>query len=450
MSTTSRVSICRRAVWALITVALLSLALLGLQGHANAQQEQPTVYVLTFRGAITPVLNQYLDMAVDTALASGGDVIILQLDTPGGSVEVTKAIIQDMLASPVPIVVYVSPSGAQAASAGTFITLAGHVAAMAPGASIGAASPVSIDGGENDATMQAKITNILSADIENLATRRGKEATEWAVAAVQDAAAATAAQALDLGVIDLIAMDVDDLVAQLDGRVVTVRGEERTLDTANALQTPFEMTPLQRFLNLISNPTVASILLTLGILGLVVEIRTPGFGFAGIVGIVSLLLAFYGLGQLDANLAGLALMAAALALFVAEAFTPAFGILALGGVIAFVFGAVLLFNTPGLRVPWAAIVTLAALLGSLTVFIGTKALTAQRRPPLTGGEALIGQLGRAKSTFAAGEEGSVFVHGEWWTATLSRGTVEANDKVHVVARRGYLLEVEPVDKAKRV
>jgi membrane-bound serine protease (ClpP class) len=434
--------------YVLLTVAatLLVLLLSGAGNRVAAQDDQPTVIVLTFKGAVTPVLNQYLDTAIDAALAAGSEAIILQLDTPGGSVEVTKAITQDMLASPVPIVVYVAPAGAQAASAGTFVTLAGHAAAMAPGASIGAASPVSMDGGEIDATMQAKITNILSADIENLAERRGEEATQWAIAAVQDAAAATAAQALDLGVIDIIATDVDDLLAQLDGREVLVRNEARTLRTAGAVQSPLEMTPLQRFLNLISSPTIASILLTLGILGLVVEIRTPGFGFAGIVGIVSLLLAFYGLGQLDANLAGLALMAAALALFIAEAFTPAFGILALGGMIAFVFGAVLLFNTPGLRVPWAAILSLAALLGGLTIFAGSKALAAQRRPPLTGGDALVGQTARAKSAFAAGEEGAVFLQGEWWSAALTSGAVEANDMVRVTARRGYTLEVEPLRK----
>jgi len=428
--------------------ALLVFLVAGAVERVAAQDEQPTVVVLTFKGAVTPVLNQYLDTAIDAALAAGSEAIILQLDTPGGSVEVTKAITQDMLASPVPIIVYVAPTGAQAASAGTFVTLAGHAAAMAPGASIGAASPVSMDGGEIDATMQAKITNILSADIENLAERRGEEATQWAIAAVQDAAAATAAQALDLGVIDIIATDVDDLLVQLDGREVLVRNEARMLRTAGAVQSPLELTPLQRFLNLISSPTIASILLTLGILGLVVEIRTPGFGFAGIVGIVSLLLAFYGLGQLDANLAGLALMAAALALFIAEAFTPTFGILALGGMIAFVFGAALLFNTPGLKVPWAAILSLAALLGGLTIFAGSKALAAQRRPPLTGGDALIGLTARAKSAFAAGEDGAVFIQGEWWNAVLTGGAVEANDKVRVTARRGYTLEVEPLEKDK--
>ncbi|MDI9548600.1 MAG: nodulation protein NfeD [Chloroflexota bacterium] len=446
----------RQTIGAIVTrtVLLTALAALpvflfaGAVERVAAQDDQPTVVVLTFKGAVTPVLNQYLDTAIDAALAAGSEAIILQLDTPGGSVEVTKAITQDMLASPVPIIVYVAPTGAQAASAGTFVTLAGHAAAMAPGASIGAASPVSMDGGEIDATMQAKITNILSADIENLAERRGEEATQWAIAAVQDAAAATAAQALDLGVIDIIATDVDDLLAQLDGREVLVRNEARMLRTAGAIQSTLEMTPLQRFLNLIASPTVASILLTLGILGLVVEIRTPGFGFAGIVGIVSLLLAFYGLGQLDANLAGLALMAAALALFIAEAFTPTFGILALGGMIAFVFGAVLLFNTPGLKVPWAAILSLAALLGGLTIFAGSKALAAQRRPPLTGGDALIGLTARAKSAFAAGEEGAVFIQGEWWNAVLTDGAVEANDKVRVTARRGYTLEVEPLEKDK--
>ncbi len=410
----------------------------------DAPNAAPTVYVLTFQGAITPVLNQYLDTAIVTAQAAGGEAIILQLDTPGGSVEVTKAIIQDMLASPVPIVVFVAPAGAQAASAGTFVTLAGHVAAMSPGASIGAASPVNLDGGEIDATLQAKIKNILAADIENLAARRGEQATEWAIAAVQNAEAATAARALQLGVIDIIAVDVDDLLAQLDGREVTVSGAARTLHTAGAAQTPLELTWLQQFLNLISNPTIASILLTLGILGLVVELRTPSFGFAGIVGIVSLLLAFYGLGQLEANLAGLALMAAALALFVAEAFTPTFGVLAVGGIAAFIFGAALLFNTPGLRTPWVAIVSLAAALGGLTIFISAKALAAQRRPPLTGGDALIGQTAHAKTALAAGEEGAVFVQGEWWNAALLRGVVQAGDPVRITARRGYMLEVEPL------
>ena len=443
----------RQTIGAIVTrtVLLTALAALpvflfaGAVERVAAQDDQPTVVVLTFKGAVTPVLNQYLDTAIDAALAAGSEAIILQLDTPGGSVEVTKAITQDMLASPVPIIVYVAPTGA-GCQRGDVHHASRPRSRHGAGRQHRRSQPRQHGRRRNRCHHAGKITNILSADIENLAERRGERRRSGLSPLFR--AAATAAQALDLGVIDIIATDVDDLLAQLDGREVLVRNEARMLRTAGAIQSTLEMTPLQRFLNLIASPTVASILLTLGILGLVVEIRTPGFGFAGIVGIVSLLLAFYGLGQLDANLAGLALMAAALALFIAEAFTPTFGILALGGMIAFVFGAVLLFNTPGLKVPWAAILSLAALLGGLTIFAGSKALAAQRRPPLTGGDALIGLTARAKSAFAAGEEGAVFIQGEWWNAVLTDGAVEANDKVRVTARRGYTLEVEPLEKDK--
>ena len=260
--------------------------------------------MLTFRGAVTPVLRQYLSGAIEEAQVEGAEAVILRLDTPGGSVQVTKQIVQEMLASPVPVVVYVAPSAAQAGSAGTFITLAGHVAAMAPGSSIGAASPVGGQGEDIGETMQSKVVNILSADIENLASRRGEEAVEWAVAAVQEAAAATDARALELGVIDFIATDVPDLLDQMDGFVVTVRREERTLRTADALIVPRALSPLQEFLNFISNPTVATILLTLGSIGLIAEIYNPGTFIPGMIGLISLLLGLYSLGQLEANFAG--------------------------------------------------------------------------------------------------------------------------------------------------
>ena len=202
----------------------------------------------------------------------GAEAVVLRLDTPGGSIDVTNTIIQRMLGAPVPIIVYVAPSGARAGSAGTFITLAGHAAAMAPGTSIGAASPVDMSGGEIDETLGEKIRNILSADIENLAERRGTDAVEWAVAAVQDAAAATAVEALELGIIDVIAADLPALYDQLDGLEVTVQGESTTLETAGAISQPLELTPLQQFLNFISNPGVASILLSLGTLGLILEL----------------------------------------------------------------------------------------------------------------------------------------------------------------------------------
>ena len=282
--------------------------LAGQEKGISAQTGPPSVLVLTFRGAVTPVLRQYLSGAIEEAQLEGAEAVVLRLDTPGGSVEVTKQIVQDMLASPVPVVVYVAPSAAQAGSAGTFITLAGHVAAMAPGSSIGAASPVGGQGEDIGDTMEAKVVNILSADIENLAARRGEDAVEWAVAAVQEAAAATDTRALELGVIDFIATNVPDLLDQMDGFVVTVLGEERTLRTEDALIMPRELSPLQEFLNFISNPSVATILLTLGSIGLIAEIYNPGTFIPGMIGLISLLLGLYSLGQLEANFAGLALI----------------------------------------------------------------------------------------------------------------------------------------------
>jgi membrane-bound serine protease (ClpP class) len=435
---------------------LFGLLLSATRTHAVGD----TVYVLTFQGAVTPVLEQYLANGIEAALSSNAEAIILQLDTPGGSVNVTKSITQEMLASPVPIVVYVSPAGANAGSAGTFVTLAGHAAAMASGTSIGAASPVDASGGDVGETMQAKIENILSADVENLSTRRGPEATEWAIAAVREAKAATAEQALDLGVIDFIADDVPNLLDQLDGFEVVVQDQPRTLETGEAVPVPLEMSGWQLFLSLIADPTVASLLLSLGILGLITEIRTPGFGIPGIVGIISLMLAFYALGLLDANFAGLALIAVAVALFIAEAFTPTFGLLATGGIVAFVMGAMMLFNTPGVETPWTTIITLGVGMGIFTIWIGAKALAAQRKPPYSGDEALIGRRATARRSFTSDEIGSVFVLGEWWNAELEQADkdedkaegsttasrVQKGEEVEIVGRQGYTLLIKPIDE----
>lgn len=421
----------------------------GVQAARPSQAEQASVLVLTFRGAVTPVLRQYLTAAITAAQVEDAEAIILQLDTPGGSVEVTKQVVQEMLASPVPVVVYVAPAAAQAGSAGTFITLAGHVAAMAPGSSIGAASPVSGQGEEIGETMQAKVVNILSADIENLASRRGEKAVEWAVAAVQEAAAATADRALELGVIDFIAADVPDLLEQMDGFVITTQGEEQTLHTADVLIVRRELSPLQMFLNFISNPSVATILLTLGSIGLIAEIYNPGTFIPGMTGLISLLLGLYALGQLEANFTGLALIGLAIILLIAEAFTPAFGALALGGTVSFVFGAALLFDAPGLAVPWPTIISLGVGMGAFTLFVGGKALAAQQRQTATGSEGLIGTLATVRIPFDENGKGTVLVAGELWNAQLytvpasDPPALAAGDLVNVAAREGYTLIVRP-------
>lgn len=438
----------RLLFFCLAAVLIASLQPFPLHASPFTQTSDPaeatTVYVLSFSGPVTPILDSYLRQAIAEAEESGAGVIILQLDTPGGSVEVTKAIIQRMLASPIPLVVYVAPAGARAGSAGTFITLAGHVAAMTPNSSIGAASPVELGGADIDETLAAKITNILSADIENLARRRGEAATEWAIDAVQEAAAATSSQALELGVIDLIATDLDDLLRQLDGRTVELASGAQILHTANAHMLLRDMTPIQRALNILVDPNLTAILLSIGILGLVVEVRTPGINVAGILGIVCLLLAFYGLGQLDANLTGLIFMVIALAFFVAEAFTPASGILTAGGITAFLFGGALLFDTPGIATPWGTLILFAILLGAFAILVSRLALRAHNRPVVTGSEGLIGASGVAKTPFRVGETGSVFVQGEWWNARLTSGEVSANETVRVVGRQGLTLSVVPL------
>ena len=428
-----------------LTSVLLAL-LASWTGPVRAVTEQQEgaqlVYVLTFEGAITPVLERYLQEAIDAGLSRNAEALVLQLDTPGGSVDVTKSIVQTMLGAPIPVIVYVAPAGAHAGSAGTFVTLAAHAAAMAPGTSIGAASPVGAGGEDVGETMEAKVKNILSADIENLAARRGEAATEWAIAAVQEASAATANQAMALGVVDVIAIDLLDLAAQLDGHEVNVQGELRTLDMSDAIFEAYDLTPVEQLINFVSNPTIASILLSLAMLGLIVELRTPGFGVPGILGMIFLLTALYALGQLDANFAGLALIALAMILFVAEAFTPTFGVLALGGAVAFIFGAALLFDTPGVEVPWVTIIALAVTLCALTLFVGVKALAAQRRPVITGSEMLIGQDATAKQAFSAGETGTVFLLGEWWNARLVEGALEKGEQAEVVGRDGYTLIVK--------
>ncbi|MEZ4718715.1 MAG: NfeD family protein [Caldilineaceae bacterium] len=241
-----------------------------------------------------------------------------------------------------------------------------------------------------------------------------------------------------------MADNVDDLLAQMDGFVVDLNGVERSLDTAGAQQVPVDLTPIERFLNFISDPTIASLLLSLGILGLIIEIRTPGIGVPGVVGAISLLLAFYALGQLDANFVGIALIGLAAALFVAEAFTPTFGILAVGGIAAFIFGA-LLFNETGYPVPWPAIIALAVVMGAVTIWIGAKAMAAQRRPVLTGSEALIGQTARAGKPSCAGEIGQ-FVAGANWNAKLDQGEVAAGDQVRITGRDGYTLNVRSANE----
>ena len=305
---------------------LLALLLLTLIAGQVGAQDAGGVKLAVFKGPVTPVLASYLDRAIADAEATGASTVILQLDTPGGSVDITKEITQRMQSSTVPVIVYVAPSGAHAGSAGTFITLAGHAAAMAPGSSIGAASPVGSEGADLPDTLKAKATNILVADIKNLAAHRGEQAEAWATKAVSEAAAATAVEALDLGVIDAIAKDVPDLLQKLDGKIVTVDGKPVTLQLEGQPVEEVPLDPLEGLLNAITNPAIAAILLTIGLNAILFEISSPGGWIAGAIGAVCLLLALYALGTLQANWTGLGFVVLAFVLFVLDIKAPTHGL----------------------------------------------------------------------------------------------------------------------------
>jgi membrane-bound serine protease (ClpP class) len=310
---------------------------------------------------------------------------------------------------------------------------------MAPGSSIGAASPVGSEGADLPETLMKKETNILVADIKNLAARRGDKAVEWAQKAVSEAAAATADEALALGVVDAVATDLPDLLKQLDGRLVTIGGESVTLDLADR---PIEEEPLnaiESFLNIITSPAIAVILVTLGLNAILFEISSPGGYAAGIIGVICLLLAFYALGTLEANWAGLGFILLAFVLFVVDIKAPTHGVLTAGGIISFVLGAFLLFNTGELEVPWLTIIALALGTAAFFVFAIAKVAAAHRRRPVTGFEGILGQTAVVRQ--ALEPEGMVLVEGELWRAESESGPIAVGDRVVVTARDGYRLKV---------
>lgn len=427
--------------WATIMVGLLWLLpmLLARPPALHAQEAAPQVVLLRFEGPVTPILLRYIERGVAVAQETGAEAVVLQLDTPGGSVDLTQTIIQRLLQAPVPVVVYVAPAGAHAGSAGTFITLAGHVAAMAPGSSIGAASPVGGGGEDLPETIKSKLINILTADVENLAARRGDAAVTFAREAVEKARAATADEAIDLGVIDFVAADLPDLLQQMDGFAVTVDDETRVLRTAGAEVNEQRLGLLDDFLNVITNPAIAAILLTLGLNALLLELSSPGGYVAGIVGVVLLLLAFYALGTLDANWTGLGFVILAFVLFVLDIKAPTHGALTAGGIVSFVVGAAILFNVPFVEIPWGTIIVLALLTAAFFVFAIAKGLQAQQRQPTTGLEGMIGDTGEVRAILDP--RGRVFVSGELWEAESLDGTLPIGTEVNVVGHSGMRLHV---------
>ncbi|MEM7030521.1 MAG: nodulation protein NfeD [Chloroflexota bacterium] len=424
---------------------VLVLLIVGFIPYLVSADENNQVIVLTVEGAVSPVMLGYIERGIEAAEEADAEAVVLQLDTPGGQIDLTREIVQVIINADVPVIVYVAPSGAFAASAGTFITLAGHAAAMAPQTTIGAASPVSAGGADIDETMKAKVENVLVADIENLAERRGEDALKWAKKAITEAEAIGAKEALEIGIIDVIATDVDDLLTQLDQTEVTIQDEARTLATADAATESLEMTIIERILAVFLQPEIAFILLSIGSLAIIYELASPGGFIGGVVGLICLILAFYALGQLPINYAGLGLIVLAFILFTVELFTPTHGVLTMSGVITLALGGILLFDTAEFdyQVSYIPIIGFSVGLGAIFFFIIGKALATLRNLPKTGGESMVGALGVAKTAVAP--NGIVFVDGARWQANQASNadmSIEAGDDIEVVAIQGFKLTVK--------
>jgi membrane-bound serine protease (ClpP class) len=433
-----------RRTLAVVWCAIWLAASLPLSVGAQAER---TVFLLTARGPLTPAMAEYLDRGLALAEQEEAGAVILQLDTPGGSVELMNRMVQAIRGSRVAVIVYVAPRGAMAASAGTVITLAGHAAAMAPETAIGAASPVGSQGEDLGETIEAKVKEILKATVRGLASRRGPEAVALAEATIDEARAVSSEEAMAAGLIDFIASDLDDLLAQLDGFTVSMPDGPQVLATAGAQTVEVPQSFIEQLLQALTNPNIVFLLLSIGVQALLIELSSPGGWVAGFIGVVCLALGVYGLGILPVNWFGLVLLATAFVLFILDIKAPTHGALTTAGLAAFIIGALVLFNSPGTprlqRVSIPLVVGMGVLTAALFFVVLTFAIRAQRRPVEVGVEALVGRAGEARGSL--GPAGMVQVAGELWSAEIEPGSpsIPSGGRVVVIGVEGLRLRVRP-------
>jgi membrane-bound serine protease (ClpP class) len=421
----------------------LALAMLvwGMISASLGRAQDAGVGLIKIAGAIGPATANYIARAISVATARKDACLVVQLDTPGGLLDSTKEIVQSFYASKVPIVVYVAPSGASAASAGTFITLAANIAAMAPSTTIGAAHPVELGpGGGTEklgGVMKEKLENYASSWIQSIAERRGRN-VKWAISAVRTSASITAEKALELKVIDLIAPDMSGLLQKLNGRKVG----GAPLKTAGLKVAPIPMLPREKLFQMLWRPEVMLVLMLVALYGIIGELSTPGAILPGVIGGIALILVLYMAAILPVNAAGLALIGLAFVLFVIDVFTPTHGILTFGGIVAFFLGALMLFNRSGpFRLPLAYIIPATVVTAAFFIFVVGAGLRAQLLPTRVGREAMLGQTVSALTPISA-ERGKVFIEGEYWNA-VSNTPVESGQPVEVVGVEGLTLKVKP-------
>jgi membrane-bound serine protease (ClpP class) len=421
---------------------LFFLSLIGFGAAVLAQSKEapaPHVDLISVDGSINPAIDDFIRESIGRAKADGARALIIQLDTPGGLLTSTRTIVKDLLGAPVPVMVYVAPSGAGAGSAGVFITMAAHVAAMAPGTNIGAAHPVAGGGEEVKGVMGEKIENFTASFSESIAQKRGRN-TEWAIQAVRKSVAITEKEALKINVIDIVARDITHLLEQAHGRKVDLDGQQHELQVKGARIERHEMSFKQKLLNTIADPNIAYLLLMAGFLGLYMEFAHPGVIFPGVAGAICLLLALASLQLLPINYAGLGLILLGIALLIGEAFAPSFGVLGVGGIISLALGSFFLFDTEGsdVIVDRSIIFTAVATLGSFVLAVSYLVFRSQKARPTMGLEGLVGEIGEVRSRLSP--SGKVFVHGEYWNA-LAEGEIDVGEKVEVVGYDGMNLKV---------